>query len=792
MMAQDLVYALRSVRRSPRVAVVAIATLAVGIGAASAVFAVVDAVILRPLPFAAPDALVRIVEVTPDGEPFPYSAANYLDLRADTRTLASVGAYRDPQTMVLGGGDPERVAAVPMSASAFQVLGIRPVLGRTFTAEDDRPGAAPPPLVIADALWRRRFGGVPASLDRTVTLDGATFVIVGVMPPDFDFPRGADVWIPLRADPARDNKELNVIGRLSATATLSQARGEVRVFARRLGETRPQSNAGWSAEVTPLRDWFVAPTFRHAVWIIFGAVGALLLLACANVANLLVAHGASRQAEMRVRAALGASWGRIVGQLLTESAVLAGLGTAAGVLVASWTIAGIRALGSSRVPSLDQVRLDPLVLGFACLAGVASCLLAGLAPATQAAGVDLRAGTAGSRVTPRGRRMRQTLVVLEVAVALILLAGAGLLANSFVRLLRTDPGFDVTALAAMPIGVPPGRDAGDRVPVFYRELLDRVRAVPGVVAAAATTTNPFRQFGLSNNVTPEERAADAPPSGLVQAGWRSVTPGFLDAMAIPLLAGRDFGPDDRADSERVVIVSRQLARLLWPAGDAVGKRIYWGGTTGRTRTVVGVSGDFQDVHPGQPPPPMLLVPHSQVSLPGMTLVVRTAGDPLAIAPALRAAVRGLDAALPSPEIHDVWSSRGAAAAAPRFQAALVGAFAVIALVLAVTGVYAMLAFSVAERRREIAVRVALGARARDIVGMLLSGGLALTAIGAALGVLGAIAITRVLQSLLFEVAPTDPPTFAAAVVVLVAAAFVACYVPARRAGRIDPLLVLRE
>jgi putative ABC transport system permease protein len=794
---QDLRYAFRNMRRHPLVAGVAILTLGLGIGATTAVFSVVDALLLRPLPFHQPDELVRIVEVTPEGSHFSFSRANYLDLGSATRGLRGVAAYLETGTaMTLAvGGDPQRITAVPVTASTFDVLGVRPALGRSFTADEDRPGAAERPLVLSDALWKQRFGATSSILERSVTLDGTPYIVIGVMPPRFDFPQGADAWIPLRAsrERARDDKELAVIGRLAPGVTLVQARGELRAFARQLSDAHPESNAGWSADAVPFYEWLVTPRFRDAVWIIFGAVAALLVLACANVANLLVAHGATREGEMRMRAALGASRTRIVRQLFTEAALVGVLGTGTGVLVAFWAIAAIHMLGAARVPRLDEVRLDTLVLGFASVLGLASCIVFGLAPALQAASVDLRAGSeSGARHTSRNRRTRQTLVIVEFALAVLLLVSAGLLANSFIRLLRTDPGFDARGVLAMSLDVSPDLYPDDRLAMFYRLLLDRVRALPGVVASGATSTAPFQQSGFVNNVTPEERAAEAPPSGLVQAGWRSITPGFLEAMGIPLLAGRAFGPEDHADSERVVLVSLRLAQQLWPGQDPVGKRIYWGGTTGRTRTVIGVSADFQDVHLGQQPPAMLLVPHSQASVPAMTILVRTlAGTPV-LAPPLRALVREADAALPAPEIREVESSRSTAAAGPRFNAALIGTFAAIGLVLAVTGVYAMLAFSVAERRRELAVRLALGAGVQDVVRLLVGGGLMLAAIGTAIGVIAAVAVARVMRSLLFDVAPTEPWTFAAAVLVLLTAAALACYLPARRAGRLDPMVVLRD
>jgi putative ABC transport system permease protein len=437
--------------------------------------------------------------------------------------------------------------------------------------------------------------------------------------------------------------------------------------------------------------------------------------------------------------------------------------------------------------------VDATVLGFACLAGMMSCLVFGLAPAVHAARVDLRAGMdAGVRHTASGRRLRHALVAAEVALALVLLVSAGLLANSFMRLVRVDSGFNPAGVIAVSLEVSPARYPDDRLAAFLAELLERVRAVPGVTSAAATSTSPFRQFGFSNDVTPEDRAATAPPSGLVRADWRSVTPGFFETLRIPVIAGRTFAPADRQDAERVVVVNQSLARLLWPDAGAVGKRIYWGGTTGRTRTVVGVTADFQDEQLDAAAGPMLFVPHAQVGVPGMTVVIRTPLDAAVIAPALRAAVRSLDGSLPPPEVHAVEASRAAAAAGPRFNTALLGAFAAIALVLAVTGVYAMLAFTAIERRRELAVRIALGASARAIVRLLVAGGLAPTAVGLGVGLALAAGSTRVLQSLLFDIAPTDPWTFGGAALVLLTAAALACYLPARRAGRLDPVSVLRD
>ncbi len=536
-----------------------------------------------------------------------------------------------------------------------------------------------------------------------------------------------------------------------------------------------------------------APRFRDALWVLFGAVGLLLMLACANVANLLIAQAVSRRSEIGIRAALGATRGRLARQLFTESALLAVLGTAAGFFIAVWSVGLVRSLGGGRVPRLDELRLDGTILAFACVAGAVSCLVFGLAPALHASRVDLRSSLdEGVRYTRGTSRLRHGLVVLEVALALLLVVSAGLLANSFVRLVNVDPGFDTAHTLAIPLELPDGRYPDSRVAPFYAELLGKVRALPGVIDAAATSTNPFRQFGFSNNVTPEERAAEAPPNGLVQAGWRSVTPGFFETMGIPVLGGRTFADPDPAGAERVVVVSASLARRLWPGEPAIGKRIYWGGTTGRTRTVVGVSGDVRDLQLEAAPAPMLFLPHAQIPLRGMTIVVRSHSDFAALAPELRGVLREMDPTLPAPSIQAVAESQAALAAGPRFNLSLLGAFAIVALVLAVTGVYAVLAFTVAERRREIAVRVALGATGPNIAGLVLRNGLGLAAVGVAAGTVAAFGATRVLSGLLYDVAPTDPMTFASAAGVLLIVAAAASYLPARQASRIDAIAALRE
>lgn len=795
-MFQDLQHASRTLRRRPLVALVAILTLAMGIGAATAVFSVVDAVLLQPLPFHEPDRLVRIHGLTPEGDRFSLSDADYLDIRDGLPAFASVAAWRElaASRVLTTEAGPVRIDAVRTSASMADLLGAQPAIGRFLSADEDSvPGARR--IALAHATWQGHFAGDPAVVGRTVRLDDETFVVTGVMGAGFDFPGAADAWVPLAADRqrSRDDRELAVVARLAPGVELARARADLRVLADRLGAQHPEAYAGWSADAMTFSTWLVAPQFRDAVWMLFGAVGLLLLLVCVNLANILLAQATTRLGELRIRAALGASRPRLVRQLFAESMLVAAVGTAAGILLAFWLVDAVRFLGDGRIPRLDSVEVHGVVLLFASLLGLVTCVAFGTAPAVRGARAAVREGMDdGLRYTAGNRRARYVLVGAELALGVLLLVGASLLATSFVRLLSVDDGFDATGAVAMSIELPASRYGEDRVAAFYNTLLEQVRALPGVSSAGATSTDPFRAFGFSNNVTPEDRAHEAPPTGLVQAGWRSVTPGFVETLRIPVLAGRPFSPEDRLNSERVVLVSRALATRLWPGEDAIGKRLFWGGTTGRTRTVVGVVGDVRDVRLDAEPPPMLYVPHAQVDLPAMTVIARTPLAATALAPVLREAVRQLDPGLPPADVHDVNGSRIGTATAPRFNLMVVTSFAALALILAVTGVYGALAFTVAERRREIAVRLALGATPSNVVRLVLASGVGAAAAGIAAGLAGALLGVRVLESLLYGVAPRDPLSFAAAAALLLVTAAVACYLPARRAAAVDPAMILRE
>jgi predicted permease len=796
-MHQDLRFALRWIRRHSGLAAAIVLTLGLGIGGATAVFSVVHALLLAPLPFPDAGRLVRIYELTPDGDRFPAADPDYFDLARDAGGFAAIGAWRDlgGSAVLAGAGEPQRIQAVPASASFFRVLGVPAALGRTFDEEEERQSTARP-LVLSDRLWRSRFGGAPDAIGRTVTLDGAAHVIAGVMPRSFDLPAGADAWVPLAATGAgrRGEKSLALLGRLAPDTSLAEARGGLRAVASAMATRWPESHAGWSADLEPLHDAVVPRRYREAVVVLGGAVTLLLLLACANVANLLLAQSVGRRNEMRLRAALGAGRPRLLRQLLTESGVLALAGSALGLLVAAWSVDLFRRLAAGRIPRIADVSVDATVLAFAALAGMFSCALFGLAPAWQAARVDLRrAMDEGSRYTRASGGPRHALVIVEVALALVLVVMAALTGATLRRLTQVDVGFDQRHVVAVPIELPASHQHdADGGASYVAQAIDALRNLPGVESAAASATNPFVQFGFSNSVTPQERASSAPPSGLVQAGWRSVTPEFFATLRIPIREGRSFETTDVDGRERVAIVSKSLARRLWPGVPAVGRRFYWGDTTGRTRTIVGVAADIRDVRVEDDAPLLVFVPHAQVPMPGMTALVRTAGGPAAVAGSIRATLRTLAPDQPAPAVAAVADNRAARDASPRFNVWLLASFAAIALALAATGVYAILAFWVSERRRELALRLVLGADPGRTARLVLRRGLTLAVAGIAAGAAIALGTTRLIASLLYGVHPADPLTFAASAACLLAVALLACWLPARRAARIDASAVLRE
>jgi putative ABC transport system permease protein len=794
-LARDVRLALRTTRRAPAFALAATATLALGIGAATAIFGVVDAAVLRPLPFPEGDRLVHVWETTPDGDDFSAAAPNYLDFRARSRSFTELAAFRIGELAWSGRREPERLQALWASHTLLAVLGVQPVAGRGLADLDDAPGSAGRVALIGHDLWSQRFAGDRRAIGRTLILDGEPHTVVGVLPPAAAL-LGADVWLPLAANPAsdRDDHWLSIVGRLAPGATAESARADLTAIAAQIGAAHPEI-AGWGVRIGGLEEWLVAPRFRRVGVLLLGAVGLLLLMACANVAGLLVARTAARQTELGVRAALGAGRGRLLRQLLTESAVLTTLGGGLGLLGAAWILRVARSLPPTLLPRADEAHLDARVALFALGAALLTCLLVGAVPASAVSRADLRGRLAKSGRSGMGgqeRRLREALVVGQLAVAVVLLLGAGLMARSLQRLQQVDPGFATTSVWSVPLQLPETSypEPWQRV-VFYYRAIERVAAVPGVQEVGGTSVNPFSNWNLVNDVTPEESAAEH-PAGLLQAAWRAVTPGYFDAAGVPLLRGRDFTRADRHGEGEVVIVSRSLAERLWPGREAVGQRVFWGGTEGDPKTVIGVAGDVRDFTLDAAPMPMMFLPIGQIAWPSLTLVVRTRGEIAGIESAVRKAVWEVDAALPVPEVLPMAQRRAADLAERRLDAVLLGAFAVAALLLAIVGVYGVLAYALAQRRREIAVRMALGAAPAAVTGMLLRRGLQLTAAGVGIGLLAAAALTQLLEGLLFETRATDPVAFTVAPGILAAVALLATLLPALRAARTDPMLALRQ
>jgi len=785
---QDLRFAFRRLRIGPGFALAVVATLAIGIGAAAATFSVVDAAVLRPLPFPEPDRIIRLRELTPQGDPFPLSGPDYLEYAARMRTVAAVAAMRPLAPTLTGAGAPARVDAVAVTSSIFGILGIRAEHGRLFSTEDERPAQPSAAIVISHRLWRQRFGGDPSVIGRTVSLDGRTAVVAAVLPDTATFP-AADIWVPLALSSSADRSDrwLDVIGRLAPGASIEAARAEASTVAAGLAREHAERQ-GWTVRIEPLADWLVGAGLRRMVWVLLGAVGALLALACANVAGLLMTRAAARRSEMGVRAALGAEHGRLVRQLITENLLLGAIGGALGLLAAAWMLAALSALLTDLLPLGRTAQIDVRALAATVAIMLAATIGFGLLPSLHGARADLQSALRfdGRRTTTGGRRWSGLLVALQVALATVLLVGSFLLIGSFARLSNVDAGFDAGGVLTLPVTLPEQRYTEAARAAFFETAVARLAGLPGVESVAATATNPFRQWGYANDVTPEDRAADAPASGLLQAGWRSVTPGFFETLHIPLLQGRPFAAADRDGAPGVVIISQGLAGRLWPGASAIGRRLYWGGVGGRTRTVVGVVGDIRDVTLDAPAIPMVYLSHAQLPLDSMTLLIRTRRGVAGVAEAVRRDMASLDGTLPV-EIEPLEANRRAAISAPRFRTVIITAFGVVALLLASIGLYGVVAFTVAQRSREIAIRVALGARPSQVIGLFFRRGAVLTGAGATAGLFLAWVSTGALQTLLFATDPRDPRLFALAAVLLITVALTASYLPARRAAELDPL-----
>ncbi len=794
----DLRYAFRSLRREPSFTALSVLTLALGIGANVAMFSVVDAVLLRPLAYPHPDRIVSLVNFwTKRGVTGAVSAPDYHDWQRNTASYDAMAYYTyssDSGTGVGANGVVDYATVALVTPEFFDVFERPPMAGRFFSRTDRTPGA-----VVTIEFARRRFGGAAEALGRPIEVALRSVPVIGVTPPGFSFPARTDVWISastIEETTSRSAHNFRVVARLKTGATVAAAQAELVALAARLEAAYPTTNAGKSAAVIPLQEQLVANT-RPTLLLLFAVVALVLVVACANVANLLLARGTGRAAELAVRAALGAGRARLVAQLLTESVALAGVSAAAGVLLARWAVSAFVAFAPAGLPRLDEIDLDTRVLAFAVAAAALSSVVFGIVPALHAARLDLNAslrqGGRGAVGAATGRWQRG-LVITEVALAVALVAGAALLARSLAALGRVDLGYATEQRLVVQTTIP-YNDVADarRATAIYADVLRRVEAVPGIASVAGvrglpgTAMHSNGGYWIEGGPGPDATGVRAP-----QAVFTVVTPRYFRTMAIPLRAGRDFSAADTYDAMRVAIVNEALARQAFPRGDAIGHRIMCGLDALEFMTIVGIVGNVREYDPSTAPLPELYMPYQQHPTYGasLRLVARTNLEPLALADRVREAIRGAAPDVPT-RMTTMRTTVSDAVAAPRFRAMLVGGFAALALLLAMAGVYGVMAYRVGRRTCEIGVRVAIGATALDVVRLVVGEGIGLAAGGVAVGCALAYALGQALQSMLFGVAPADPLVFIAVPLALLATAALATALPALRAARIDPISALR-
>ncbi len=799
---QDLHYGGRMLLKNPGFTVITVLALALGIGANSAIFSVVNAVLLKPLPYRDPASIVTINRIAEKGG-LPGIAANeYLDWQEQNQVFDEMAGYSYNNFNLIYNGEPERVVCGQVTASFFTLLGVDPLRGRAFLPEEDRRGHNQV-AVISEGFWQHRAGGDPNILGQTFTLDDKSYTIVGVMPASLRFPRSYDIWVPIALDPVAERTSdfwtlLEVIGRLKPDVSAERAQSDlqaVRTWRQQQNQVEPESER---LEIVSLREQVVEGV-RLLILVLLGAVGFVLLIACANVANLLLARSAGRRKEIAIRAALGARRWRIVRQLLTESVMLALMGGALAVLVALWSVdLMVSALPTDlaeSIHSLNYIRVDSQVLGFTFVIALVTGILFGLAPALIASKPDLnetlKEGGGPIAAGASLKSLRGLLVVSELALALVLLVGAGLMIKSFARLLDVKPGFNPDNALMMRIELPMSRyaePAGSAV--FFNQLLDRVEAIPDVRSVGLISHTPLSDYSLIAFFSLEsqeklERGKDKPvPIGVVSKG-------YFDAMGVPLIAGRQFDDRDSEGTQQVVIINQAMARRFWPDESPIGKRIGFGCEADLCRTIVGVVGDIRQEGLAEDLRPEIYVPYRQFPLRSMTLVARAESNPLNLTAAIRSQVLAVDPGQPISNVKTLERQLSDSVAQPRLSMILLGTFAALALILAALGVYGVMSYTVAGRTREIGIRMALGASRVDVLKMVVSQGMALAITGIAAGLIGAFALTRFMESLLYEVTATDPITFIVVAVLLAGVALAACFVPARRATRVDPMVALR-
>jgi putative ABC transport system permease protein len=809
----DLRLSFRILSRNPGFSVAAILVLALGIGANTAIFSVVNAVLVRPLPYQDPARIMQIWHVPP-AKSFPgmalfsVSPANYLDWQSQNHSFEQMAAYGFNSFNVGGGDRPEAIKGSAVAPDFFSILRTAPALGRTFLPDEDRPGQGHV-VVLGHTLWRDHFAGDPGIIGRDILLDSQPYTVIGVMPPKFKFPNWADLWVPLawtnEKRAVRGNHNYMVIGRLKPDVTVQQAKADLSAISSRLEQQYPEDDKGWGATALPLREEMVGD-LRPALLVLFGAVGFVLLIACANLANLVLAKTLARKKEIAIRASLGASRTAVLQQILVETLVLSLAGGTLGLFLARFGITLIQKFIADRLPPTMELTLDATVLAFTLVLALFAGILSGLLPAMRFTRADLsealKQGQGRGSSDSAGSRTRGLLVVSEVALSLVLLIGAGLMLRTLLQLSRVQPGFDPNHVLTITLPVPDTKFQTPAAQIsFFDQVLRQVRATPGVESAGLVDSIPLDQGGGSHQPVAVEGQPVVPMSDQPEVDVRLISPGYLQAMRVPLLRGRDLNEGDVAGRSPVVVVSDSMAKRFWPNENPIGKHValtFFGNTP---REVVGVFGDVKlDSLDQTRPVEILYWPLSQVTVPaseswrsfGMSVAVRTGGDPTSVVSAVTTAVHQVDAATPVVHVITMEDIIAASLLPQRFNVLLLGVFAALALLLAALGIYSVLSYTVRRRVREIGIRMALGASHSDVLRMIVTDGMKPILLGVAIGVAASLALGRVVASLIYGVRPTDPLTFAGVVLLLVTVGLLATIIPAHRATRVEPVRTLRE
>jgi putative ABC transport system permease protein len=805
----DIRYAIRRLLKNRGFTVVALIAVALGIGANSAMFSVINAVLLRPLPYHAPERLVTIWEESPQRDLYeiPICLANFRDWVDQNTVFEQISAYTFGNLNLSGTGEPERLFAVRTSANLFSLVGATPLLGRPFLAEEDREGANRV-VILSHGLWQRRFGSESRIVGQSVTLNNQSYTVVGVMPASFQFPVGfgylgkvlndpVDVYVPIAAtaeEAARGSFSFFSIGRLKQGVSIDQARAEMTAIEGRIVQQYPEENSGIGISLIPTHEQTVKE-IRPALLVLLGAVAFLLLIACTNIANLLLARAASREREIAIRTALGASRARVLRLLLTESVILSLTGGCLGLLLALWGTDALLALAPENIPRLSEVGIDGRVFGFTVAVSLLTGIVFGLIPAIHGSNPNLnealKEGSRGSTGGAAGKRIRSILVVVEVALSLVLLIGAGLMIRSFSRLQQINLGFNPENVVALTLALSSSKYPEDHQRVaFFQAALERLRSLSGVQSAGATTGLPLT-LSVSGSDFRIEGRPDPEPGTEVIINTRSVSPGYFGTLGIRLIKGRDFTDRDNSDAPKVAVINSDLARTHFPGEDPLGKRITF--DEGKSWiSIAGVIDDVKQLGQDSRTQPEVYFPYAQATHPSMSIVVRAASNPSSLVAAMKSQIQGIDKDLPVADVSTMEQLLSQSVSGRRFNMLLLTVFAVAALVLAAVGIYGVMSYSVSQRTHEIGIRMALGARTSEVLKLVITHGMFLTLAGLAVGFVASLLLTQLMSSMLFGVTATDPITFAAVSLLLAGVALGACLMPARRAARVDPMVALRH